>query len=123
MGGAPGLYSARYSAKPNATDADRRAYLLENLRGHPRPWPARFRATIAVALPDGTAVCVEGTCEGQISPVERGNNGFGYDPIFLLDGRDVTMAELPEEEKNRISHRARALEKAVPVLRKILKIA
>jgi XTP/dITP diphosphohydrolase len=107
--GAPGLYSARYSPKPGATDADRRAYLLENLSGKERPWRARFRAAIAVAVPGGDVYTAEGVCEGQIIPQERGGGGFGYDPIFLLAGYSKTMAELDEEEKNRVSHRARAV--------------
>jgi XTP/dITP diphosphohydrolase len=107
--GAPGLYSARYSPRPGATDADRWSYLLENLSGKERPWRARFRAVIAVAAPTGEAYTAEGICEGQIIPQERGSGGFGYDPIFLLVGREQTMAELSEEEKNRVSHRARAV--------------
>jgi XTP/dITP diphosphohydrolase len=122
LGGAPGLHSARYSPKPGATDADRRAYLLENLRELPHPWTARFRATIAIALPHGVVECVEGTCEGEITAHERGTNGFGYDPLFVVAGGVRTMAELAEDEKNRISHRARALEKAVPVLKRLLGI-
>lgn len=109
LDGAPGLYSARYLARPGATDADRRAYLLENLEGKARPWRARFRATIAVAIPSGEVYSAEGVCEGEIIPEERGSGGFGYDPVFLLAGRDETMAELREEEKNQVSHRANAV--------------
>jgi XTP/dITP diphosphohydrolase len=116
LDGAPGLYSARYSSKPGATDADRRAYLLQNLNGQPRPWTARFRATVAIASPDGRVQIAEGTCPGEIVPEERGTGGFGYDPIFLLNGMDQTMAELPEEIKNRLSHRARAVQAALPIL-------
>lgn len=112
LDGAPGLRSARYSPKPGATDADRRAYLLQQLEGLPRPWKARFRATVAVALPGGETRFAEGTCEGEIIPQERGTGGFGYDPIFLVEGTQKTMAELSEEEKNRVSHRARAMEQA-----------
>lgn len=122
LNGAPGLYSARYSPKPGATDADRRAYLLQNLRdvNAPRPWMARFRATVAVAGSDGRVQIAEGTCPGEIIPEERGTGGFGYDPIFLLDGMNQTMAELPEEIKNRLSHRARAVQAAVPILMKMV---
>ncbi|MBI5932461.1 MAG: RdgB/HAM1 family non-canonical purine NTP pyrophosphatase [Chloroflexi bacterium] len=118
LNGAPGLYSARYSPKPGATDSDRRAFLLQNLRAAnaSRPWTARFRATVAVAGPEGNVEWAEGICEGQIIPEERGTGGFGYDPIFLLDGMDQTMAELPEEIKNRLSHRARAVEAARGIL-------
>ncbi|MFZ5858976.1 MAG: RdgB/HAM1 family non-canonical purine NTP pyrophosphatase [Chloroflexota bacterium] len=120
LNGAPGLYSARYSSKPGATDADRRQFLLQNLADQPRPWTARFRATVAVAGPEGGVQIAEGTCEGQIIPDERGTGGFGYDPIFLLDGLTQTMAELPEETKNRLSHRARAVQAARPILMKLI---
>ena len=116
LNGAPGLYSARYAPAPNATDADRRAYLLESLVGQPRPWTARFRATIAITLPSGETYFADGACEGEIIPEERGKGGFGYDPVFYIPEKDATMAELTEEEKNRISHRARALEKAKGIL-------
>jgi XTP/dITP diphosphohydrolase len=120
LDGKPGLHSARFSGKPGATDADRRAYLLEQLKGHPRPWPAAFRSTVVIALPDGQAYTLDGECQGQIIPQERGSNGFGYDPIFQVDGLDKTMAELTMEEKNRLSHRARAIMLARPVLLELL---
>jgi len=116
LNGAPGLYSARYAPGTNATDADRRAYLLKNLLPHPRPWTARFRATIAITLPGGETLFAEGACEGEIIPDERGDGGFGYDPVFYIHEKGCTMAELAEEVKNRISHRARALEKAKEIL-------
>lgn len=114
--GAPGLHSARYSPLPNATDADRRAILLLNLSRKPRPWTARFRATVAIASPGREVQMVEGVCPGEIIPEERGQGGFGYDPIFLLKGLDKTMAELDMEEKNRLSHRGKAVRKAIPIL-------
>ena len=116
--GKPGLYSARYAPISNASDADRRAFLLENLHPHPRPWTARFRATLAIAQPNGEIFFTEGSCEGEIIPEERGTGGFGYDPIFYLPEIGFTMAELSEEEKNRLSHRAKALEKAKDFLLK-----
>jgi XTP/dITP diphosphohydrolase len=116
LGGKPGLYSARFSGKSGATDADRRKYLLEQLHGLPRPWPAAFRSTVVIALPDGRTFTMDGECRGEIIPEERGSNGFGYDPIFLVEGMDRTMAELSLEEKNRLSHRARAILAARPVL-------
>ena len=119
LDGAPGLYSARYSSKPGATDSDRRAYLLQNLNGKPRPWVARFRATVAIASPDGRVQIAEGICPGEIVPEERGTGGFGYDPIFLLPELGLTIAELPEETKNRLSHRARAVQAALPILMKL----
>lgn len=120
LGGAPGLYSARYSSKLGASDADRRAYLLENLTGKPRPWLACFRATVAIATPDGKVHLASGECPGEIIPEERGVNGFGYDPIFLLRKLGLTMAELDADHKNRISHRGRALVNARPILDEIL---
>jgi XTP/dITP diphosphohydrolase len=119
LDGAPGLYSARYSPKSNATDADRRAYLLQNLQGKPRPWTARFHATIAIATPNGEVHLTEGICEGEIIPEERGTGGFGYDPIFLLSELGKTMAELSMDEKNRLSHRAKAAMKAEVILNEL----
>lgn len=116
LDGAPGLHSARYHPRPGAGDAERRALLLENLRPHPRPWTARFRAVIALAEPNGETHLAEGICEGEIIPEERGENGFGYDPIFLLRNVGRTMAELSMEEKNRLSHRARAIQALRPTL-------
>ena len=116
LDGAPGLYSARYAPKVGATDADRREYLLQNLTGKPRPWTARFRATIAVAIPNGSVQFAAGICEGEISLEERGTGGFGYDPIFVLAGMHKTMAEFSEEEKNLVSHRARAIAAASRIL-------
>ena len=122
LGGAPGLYSARYSPKPGASDADRRAYLLAKLKAAKAsgPWKARFRATIAVALPIGMVQVTEGICPGIIIAEERGTGGFGYDPIFLLPELGRTMAELGMEEKNRLSHRARAVLAAKPILWELL---
>lgn len=120
LGGAPGLYSARYSPQPGATDADRRALLLRNLQGRPRPWTARFRAAIAIATPDQHVRSAEGDCRGEIIPEERGTGGFGYDPIFLLPELGRTMAELDPDQKNRLSHRARAVMNARPILIEML---
>jgi XTP/dITP diphosphohydrolase len=119
LDGAPGLYSARYHPKPGASDADRRVYMVENLKGKPRPWTAHFHATIAIAVPNQDVHIVEGNCYGEIIPEERGTGGFGYDSIFLLTELNKTMAELEMEEKNRLSHRAKAVMNAIPVLVKI----
>jgi XTP/dITP diphosphohydrolase len=119
--GAPGLHSARYSPLSNAKDADRRSYLLENLKGIPRPWTARFRCLIALAAPNQNMHYSEGICQGEIIPEERGQGGFGYDPIFLIPELGKTMAELTPEEKNRISHRARALLEAKPLILAMIK--
>jgi len=119
LDGAPGLYSARYHPKSGANDADRRAYMIENLQGKQHPWTAHFHATIAIAIPNQDVHIVEGNCYGEIIPEERGNGGFGYDPIFLFPELNKTMAELGMEEKNRLSHRAKAVMNAIPFLNKI----
>lgn len=123
LNGAPGLYSARYGSADGhkLSDAQRRALLVQDLREKTRPWRARFRATIAVALPEGETHLAEGICEGEIIPEERGTDGFGYDPIFLLPELGKTMAELTMEEKNRLSHRARAVLKIKGTLARILR--
>lgn len=121
LGGAPGLYSARFAPQPNATDADRRAFLLEKLQSYPRPWKARFVCVVSIATPDGELYFTEGTCPGEIIPTERGSHGFGYDPVFLLPKVEATMAELPMTEKNRLSHRALAVIATCPVLEKLLR--
>jgi len=122
LDGAPGLYSARYHPKPGATDSDRRAYLLENLQtlSLPHPWSARFRCWAAIATPHGTLDFLEGVVEGEITPTERGAGGFGYDPIFYMPEFGATMAELDEDMKNQVSHRGRAVLKAIPLLKKYL---
>lgn len=107
--GAPGIYSARFSPKAGASDADRRVYLLEQLAGKPQPWTARFRCVVVVIDPDGDEYIFEGVCEGEIVPEERGDGGFGYDPIFLVAGFGQTMAELSPAMKNGISHRGVAV--------------
>jgi XTP/dITP diphosphohydrolase len=119
LNGAPGLYSARYSPKLGASDANRRAYLLENLKDKPRPWTAHFHATIAIATSEQTVQLTEGNCYGEIIPGERGTGGFGYDPIFFFPELGRTMAELDLEQKNRLSHRARALMNAIPIIEKL----
>ncbi len=118
LNGEPGLYSARYGSQDGQklSDKDRRAYLIKHLNDKPRPWTARFCATIAIALPNGETYLTEGICEGEIIPEERGRGGFGYDPIFLLSELGKTMAELSMDEKNRLSHRARAVIKAKSIL-------
>ncbi|HUI88906.1 MAG TPA: RdgB/HAM1 family non-canonical purine NTP pyrophosphatase [Anaerolineales bacterium] len=123
LNGAPGLYSNRYVSTPGATDRDRRAYLLNNLREKPRPWTAAFHATIAIAIPNHPLVhFATGECKGEIIPEERGTGGFGYDPIFLIPETNRTMAELSMEEKNRLSHRARAILNAKPILKEIFSL-
>ena len=121
LDGAPGLQSARL-AGPDRSDADRRKLLLTLLIPHPQPWTARFRCTVVLAGPRGSIDSGEGICEGQIIPQERGLHGFGYDPIFLLSNLDKTMAELSLEEKNRLSHRAHAVQAILPVLKERLEL-
>jgi len=119
LDGAPGLRSARL-AGPGGTDVDRRTHLLFLLESHPRPWIARFRCVVAFAGPEGVLGLAEGACEGEIIPDERGDGGFGYDPIFLIEGLDRTMAEISPEEKNQVSHRARAIQALFPTLKAYL---
>lgn len=121
LDGAPGLYSARFSSKPGATDADRRAYLLLQLSGKPQPWKACFRCVIALATPSGELKYTEGVCPGEVIPEERGSNGFGYDPIFFLPELSRTMAQLDVNEKNKLSHRARAVIAARPLILELSK--
>ena len=111
LGGAPGVRSARY-AGPGASDVDRYQKLLDALAGVPEDQrTARFCCVVALAWPDGTVHTAEGRCEGQIGWAPRGEHGFGYDPVFIVDGfGGLTMAELEPEVKNRISHRARAVQ-------------
>ena len=119
LDGAPGLRSARL-AGPKATDADRRANLLVLLDEHERPWDATFVSVVALASPDGDVDVAEGRCRGEIIPHVQGKMGFGYDSIFLVEGENKTMAELTMEEKNRLSHRARAIRSLEPVMQKRL---
>jgi XTP/dITP diphosphohydrolase len=120
LGGQPGICSARFSPLPHATDADRRAYLLDILRARPQPWSAHFHCTVAIADPTDKIYYAAGNCPGEIIPNERGTNGFGYDPIFLIRVVGLTMAELSMAEKNQLSHRARAVKAALPVLNALL---
>jgi XTP/dITP diphosphohydrolase len=111
LGGAPGIYSARY-AGANATDGDKIDRLLRELArvraADDRP-RARFRCVVALARNGGLLGIFEGTVEGRITDIARGDSGFGYDPIFAPDGFEQTFGELPEEVKNTISHRAKAI--------------
>ena len=121
LDGAPGVHSARY-AGPAATDRDRYRKLLDALAGTPAGQrSARFRCVVAIALPDGTVHTADGSCEGEIGSAPRGEHGFGYDPVFVVKGyAGRTMAELPPDVKNEISHRARALAAIQPVLRELV---
>ena len=111
LGGAPGVHSARYAGE-GATDEDRIALLLKNLADCPQPWTARFRCVAAIVRPGQAAELYSGECRGEIITVPRGDNGFGYDPVFLITREGKTMAELTSDEKNRLSHRGAAAGKA-----------
>ncbi|HXS83041.1 MAG TPA: RdgB/HAM1 family non-canonical purine NTP pyrophosphatase [Methylomirabilota bacterium] len=116
LGGAPGVRAARY-AGPQASYADNVAKLLRELAGVPEERrTARFRTVCYAAWPDGTEMSADGVLAGTIIEAPRGTNGFGYDPVFLPKGETRTYAELSDEEKNAISHRARA----VRVLRSLI---
>lgn len=117
LGGEPGVQSHRFSPNVFASDRDRCLYLLEKLENIARPWKARFVCAVVVCSPSGELLRAWGECPGEIIPEFRGGNGFGYDPLFLVAGTNKTMAELPDEEKNQLSHRARALQAALPVMR------
>jgi len=120
LGGEPGVHSARY-AGPEATDAERNAFLLRKLEGIPfHARLARFVCVIALALPNGSIEFVEGVLSGVIEFEPKGHYGFGYDPIFYVLDEDATLAELPPERKNQISHRAHAARAAREVLQRWL---
>lgn len=118
LGGEPGVLSSRYAGE-GASDADRIDFLLAKLKDVPESErSARFRCVIAVAEPGGKVELYSGECPGTITTAPRGEQGFGYDPIFYVPELGRTMAQLSPEEKNRISHRARAAEKAREALMK-----
>jgi len=119
LGSEPGPRSARYAGE-GASDETRIEYLLSKLEGV--AWPERkayFKCVIAIATPEGMVELCYGECEGIIALEPRGENGFGYDPIFYLPELGKTMAELPLEEKNKISHRGEAARKARQVLERL----
>jgi XTP/dITP diphosphohydrolase len=108
LGGAPGVLSARYTGRHDDTDEARCRFLLEKLRDEEHR-AARFVSCICCRFPDGAVLRARGECGGEILREPRGTRGFGYDPVFLPTGESRSMAELSAEEKNRISHRGRAL--------------
>lgn len=118
LNGEPGIYSARYMGE-NTSYRVKNKNLMERLERVPNEKrTARFVCAIAAVFPDGKELVVRGTVEGIIGYEERGENGFGYDPIFYLPERGLTTAELPPEEKNSISHRGNALRKMKELLEK-----
>jgi XTP/dITP diphosphohydrolase len=118
LGGAPGVHSARWSG---GSDEDNNEKLLAALAAVPdEKRGAEYRAVLALARPDGTIVAsLEGICRGRIGHRRRGQGGFGYDPLFLLPDRGLTMAELPPDEKNGLSHRGRAFAALRPILERL----
>ncbi len=107
--GAPGVYSARYAGE-DATDEQNYLKLLDEMKDIPtEKRGAQFRCVMVAYRPDGKWVSAEGICRGRITSSPRGDKGFGYDPVFVPEGETRTMAELTREEKNRISHRGKAL--------------
>jgi len=120
LGGAPGIRSARYAGQ-GGSDEDRYRLLLTHLEGVPETRrSARFECVIAIATPEGEVHTAGGVCEGWVAFQPCGSYGFGYDPVFVVPEYGSTMAELPSELKNRISHRARAAEKAREILRQLI---
>jgi XTP/dITP diphosphohydrolase len=120
LGGEPGRLSARYAGE-GASDGDRVNYLLSRLKSV--PWTersARFRCVIAIATPDGELEFCSGECRGIITFEPKGKYGFGYDPVFYLPQLDKTMAELPLEIKNQVSHRGQAARKVSQVLERLI---
>ena len=117
LDGAPGVLSARYGAT-DLDDVGRYRLLLERMKDFPDPQQrsARFCCTLFVAATDGRTCQAEGTCAGRIAHAPSGQHGFGYDPIFFLPEHDCTMAELAAQQKNALSHRAKALKAVYPAL-------
>ena len=111
LGGEPGVYSARYGGAACRSDRDRLEYLLAQMQNVPDgKRTAKFVSVITLLTPDGKRVVARGECPGEILRAPAGENGFGYDPVFYVPQEGCTFAQLPAERKNRISHRARALE-------------
>jgi XTP/dITP diphosphohydrolase len=116
LGGAPGVYTADWAETPLGRDfglAMARAWREISASGAAPPYAAQFRSTLVLAWPDGEDAVFEGVMAGEVIWPPRGDNGHGYDPIFVPDGYDLTFAEMAAEEKNRISHRADAFAKLV----------
>lgn len=111
LGGEPGVYSARYGGEACKNDVERYEYLLKKLENVPdAERTAKFVSVITLISPDGSAIVARGECPGRIIREARGENGFGYDPVFFVEEDGMTMAEMSAERKNEISHRARALQ-------------
>lgn len=118
LGGAPGVYSARYGG-PGLDDTGRWQLLLENMRGE-KNRACRYVCVICAAFPDGTTISARGECPGILMEAPQGTGGFGYDPVFYMPEYSRTMAEITSEEKNAVSHRAKAIWKFKTELEKTL---
>lgn len=120
LGGAPGVFSARWAGR-HGDDAANLRLLLAQLADVPDEHRgAAFHCAAVIALPDGTTVCREGDFRGALTREPRGSGGFGYDPIFQVEGRTETSAEISAEEKNRISHRGKAFRALAPEVARLL---
>lgn len=118
LGGEPGVYSARYGGDSCKNDTERYEYLLKKLENVPdAERTAKFVSVITLISPDGSTIVARGECPGRILREARGENGFGYDPVFFVEEDGMTMAEMSAERKNEISHRARALQALAEKLR------
>ena len=121
LNGRPGVYSSRYAGE-NATYADNVAMLVTNMKGvPPRRRAARFRCVLAFVVPGRKPLIVEGVCRGTTLEKPRGNGGFGYDPLFLPEGHTQTLAEMDMALKNTLSHRGRAMQQMLPLLKESYK--
>lgn len=118
LAGAPGIYSARYAGE-NATDQQRCEKLLKEMEGN-ADRKAAFECVISIAVPTGAALTYEARCEGVITKVPAGENGFGYDPVFFFPSLNKTFAQLSRKEKNRVSHRGKALQEMRSEFDKVL---
>ncbi|TCK04695.1 XTP/dITP diphosphatase [Phorcysia thermohydrogeniphila] len=119
LGGRPGVYSSRFAGE-NATDEENNRKLIEELKKRGlEESPARYVSFVVVAFPEGMGLWSEGEVKGKVITEPRGSGGFGYDPLFIPEGYERTMAELSLEEKNRISHRGKAFGKLVKLIEEI----
>jgi XTP/dITP diphosphohydrolase len=122
LGGEPGVYSARYANTAKDDHVGRYQTVLDKLAAQNTPWPertARFRCVVALASQEGLIGVVHGTVEGFIAYEAKGQNGFGYDPIFFVPEFDQTLAEVPAAQKHGISHRGRAARAAIPLIKQV----
>ncbi|MCP3929844.1 MAG: XTP/dITP diphosphatase [Bacteroidetes bacterium] len=119
LGGAPGVHSARYAGE-NSTDKENTLKLLQEIKKH-KNRKAFFKCVLSIAVPSGPALTYEGECHGKIVDTPRGENGFGYDPVFYFEEYEKTFAELTMDEKSKISHRGKALSEFQTEIDKVLR--